>query len=249
MRRYLTVGVLLLTPSMMALLSFVQAVLPKYWKVPFLVQCSYEAIAIWCLLQLFLDFLGRNHQEVLTVLDEADPQRLWAAFPCCCLALLPGAAPRTAGAWDLALVKALVFQYILVHIVLSALKTLVEYEGRPLPVVVFFLVRLPSLAGLVLGCLALLRAGRGPLGGRRCQGKLWLLQGFLILQLVSRGLVLRHCGSSPGQARAVACALAGLLALPFALGVRLVYTPSDLSDCQDAWARGFCKQEGPRSLA
>mmetsp|Transcript_45589 Transcript_45589/g.143025 ORF Transcript_45589/g.143025 Transcript_45589/m.143025 type:complete len:327 (-) Transcript_45589:43-1023(-) len=226
-RRFVVIGALVLTPAVIAVLSFAQTVIWAHSAAPFVLESLYEALMVVCLYQLFMDFLGRTDEEALAVLEEADPQRIWAAPPFCCSAVFPGAAPRVATSWDLALVKVLFFQYFVVFVVTGAIEGARELDGHHLPRAVSFGVQLPSLAGLLYGSVALLRAGRAPLEGRRCHAKLCLLEGLVVSEIVSRQVAL-HAVADSSRALAVACVVAGLLAVPFALCTRLVYTPDDL---------------------
>mmetsp|Transcript_94400 Transcript_94400/g.294022 ORF Transcript_94400/g.294022 Transcript_94400/m.294022 type:complete len:326 (+) Transcript_94400:82-1059(+) len=234
--RSFPIGFLVSAPAVVATLSFAQVVLQNHMLVPFLLQNIYEALAAWFLLQLFLDFLGRTSKELMFSFEEADPQRIWSAPPFCCLAVLPGSRPRVANAWDLLAMKVLVLQCVVVYLIIALLEALHEQQGRPLSSTVIFVQRLPSLVGMLFGIFALLRAGHSHLEGRRCHRKFWLLKGFLVVQLLSRRLIL-SAGHGSDHARATACTASALLALPFALVTRLAYVPDDL-DAPPAGAAG-----------
>lgn len=226
-RHYIEPGVVVLTPGVIAVLSLVKTLSLRAWCAAALLQTFYEAAAVWCLLRLILGWLGSTTKDVMMVLEEADPQRLWAAVPLCCCALLPGTAPRTADFWDVAVVKALVLQYIAVSLVLDLLELFQQAHGDELPLAIGLSVRVPSEVGLIYGFQVLLAAARRPLAGRRGHAKFWLLEGLLVLELLGRLLVPRR-GWLSGHARAAACMLAASLALPFSLAQRLVYSVDDL---------------------
>uniref|UniRef100_A0A7S2IBS8 Uncharacterized protein n=1 Tax=Zooxanthella nutricula TaxID=1333877 RepID=A0A7S2IBS8_9DINO len=216
-------------PLAFAILKLLTVLAPRAWMVLNILSAACEAFAFWGFLQLLLNFIGGPTGDIPAVLERLGPVRVWR-----CSKL------RTPTASDVSMVRALVYQFVVVVVAIAALELAEEWSKAHS--VLLSVVDVASLIACVVAELSLMRMAHQVLGERHVHRKFWTLKALFVATTVSFRLANRlitadvqtgeQCYTSQMLAAAWSAGFTSVFAVVVAALAAWAFSPKDICDQQ-----------------
>merc|ERR1719454_1114759 len=139
-----------------------------------LVMISFwEDLAIFCIFQLLLSFLGSSSKEQLDAFEEQEPTRMmWVLSPIVCFCCYSCMTLRKPTSTDFAAIWVLVLQFMVFNPIGAAIES-----SSTEPESLFIFLRFASLFLMVYGIIVMIESVQGAFASRRPHMKFWTLKG------------------------------------------------------------------------
>lgn len=214
------------SPLVLATVKLVIALAPRTWKMLNILCAIFEAFAFWSFLNLLLSFIRTSAGDVATALTQVQPVRVW-----CCIYRKPCMG-------DVRLVKALVWTFMIVVVLVSCLELADDWAHEH--DMLLSLASLATLIGCVVAELALIRMGAEIFGERGPHTKFWTMKGLFVASTMSTRVFRRFvtsdvvvgslCYSRETLVAAWSGGCTALVAFLVAVLASQAFSPRDLSD-------------------
>merc|ERR1719454_1166563 len=133
----------------------------------------YHCLAVYCVFQLLLGFLGTTRKEQTETWESQGPERLmWVLSPIVCFCCYSCMTLRKPTSTDLAAIWVLVLQFMVFNPIGAAIES-----SSTEPESLFIFLRFASLFLMVYGIIVMIESVQGAFASRRPHMKFWTLKG------------------------------------------------------------------------
>lgn len=222
-QRWLCSAVVMTAPCVCAVLYFISVFTPDHARMIEVMMAFYHCLAIYCIFQVLLGFLGDTRKKQKETFENQGAERMmWVLSPIVCFCCYSCMELRKPSERDLNIIWFAVIQFIVLTPVFACLEVA---EVRPTHL--FHILHMLSLFTFVYCVIVMIKAAEATLHPRKPHMKFWGLKGLIVMTLLVHHAILRSAWDDAVKVEKAA-AWSALVTVPFAIIAMHAFPKRDL---------------------